>query len=143
MAKKISSDSSSNGFNAVLVKKLVQQIESGFADLEIERGTYMQRCKAVRGRITGIFEDAKGLGIPTAELKAVIKTRRFEAKASAAREALEAEEREIFDNIREALGDYAETPLGAAAVEAAESQEETQAETNVRRLKGMKQPAAE
>lgn len=49
-----------------------------------------------------------------------MKTRQLENKLEAIRDGLQADEQETFDQIRNALGDLADLPLGQAALARAE-----------------------
>lgn len=104
-----------NGFEPETVKGFVARIERLHKDIASEKGSYAQAIGVIRGDIKEIFDEAKDAGIPKKELKAVIKTRALEARVAAARDDLEAEQQDTYDNIRLALGDLADTPLGEAA----------------------------
>ncbi len=104
------------GFDPGRVKEFVEYIESEFDKLASEKGAYMERAKVIRGRIDDIYKTAKAMGLPKAPLKAVIKERELERKLKAIPDAFdEMEEREKYNLIRDALGDFASTPLGEAA----------------------------
>lgn len=104
------------GFDQEKVKGIVSQIEGHLGDLLSERGAYMNRCRGIREAITSVYDDAKAMGIPKKELRAIIRTRELERKIEQTREDLEADERETFEQLSEALGDFANTALGQAAV---------------------------
>jgi uncharacterized protein (UPF0335 family) len=106
-----------NGFNEQQVKGIVGRIEQHLADLLSERGAYMNRCRGIREGITAAYDDAKAHGIPKKELKALIRTRELERKIEQTRDDLENDERETFEQLQEALGDFGNTPLGQAAVD--------------------------
>jgi hypothetical protein len=101
-----------NGFSPETVNSFVARIENRHEELLKERSTYMLACKAIRGEITEILDEAKDKGIPKRALKSVIKVRDLEAKAEKVRAELEAEDQESHDQIRLALGDLSGTPLG-------------------------------
>jgi hypothetical protein len=92
------------------------RVENLYDELDSEQGAYMQRCRQIRDGIKRVIVEAVDAGIPRREFRAVIKTRRLENKLERIREDLEPGEVETFDQIRTALGDYADTPLGAAAL---------------------------
>jgi hypothetical protein len=64
--------------------------------------------------------EAEKAGIPKREFRAVMRTRQLENKLEAIRDGLQADEQETFDQIRNALGDLADLPLGQAALAKAE-----------------------
>lgn len=80
-----------------------------------EKGQFMRRCAQLNEDKKTILDEAKEKGVPKAALKAVLKVRDLERKVEAAYDALEDDDAAQYDDIREALGDYADTPLGAAA----------------------------
>lgn len=82
-----------------------------------EKMAYMERCAKISARMKDVLEDAKSQGLKGNVLKSVVKARAYERKAAAIEEALEDDDASDFKDIREALGDYADLPLGAAAVD--------------------------
>lgn len=114
----------SNSFDHDQLKSIVSRIDGCFAELLSERGAYMARCRSIREGITAAYDDAKAAGIPKKELKTLVKTRELERKIADQIEKLEADERETYDMIVEALGDFANLPLGQAALRSAKAGEE-------------------
>ncbi len=101
------------------IRDAVRGIEDCMADLKSESGSYMNRCRRIRERIASIYDIARDQGIPKKELRALIRKRDLERKVEACRADLEKDEQDTFDMIEDKLGDFANTPLGAAAVERA------------------------
>lgn len=137
MAKKAADDAKrakTNGYDADRVKAIVGKIEGYFDDLASEQGTYMQRCRSIRENIAAAYEEAKAFGLPKKELRAVVKARDLEGKAKAIRDAMEEEQAETYDQIRFALGDLADTPLGGAAMNGNEKPKTDVVADNVRKL---------
>jgi uncharacterized protein (UPF0335 family) len=64
---------------------------------------------SLRVDIKDTYDKAKDVGIPIKALKAAIKVKRLE-------EAMDQDVSEDYDQIRHALGDLADTPLGQAAM---------------------------
>ncbi len=110
----------SNGFDPKVLKAFVADIDRHNATLASYTGEHMKRCRDVRDLITGVYDRAKDAGIPKKELKAVMKVRDLEKKIAAARDACE-DNGETFDQIRHALGDLADLPLGNAALDRAKA----------------------
>lgn len=109
-----------NAFDRKAVSGYVDRINNLMSDMESERGTFMAKCKSIRQDIAHVIAEAKDQhGIPKKEFKAVIRTRELEDKAARVRDELEAESQETFDQIRIALGDLEDLPLGQAALERA------------------------
>jgi uncharacterized protein (UPF0335 family) len=105
-----------NGFDPQTVNSFVARVENRHEELLSERSKYMLACKGVREEIKEILDEAKDAGIPKRALRSVIKVRDLEAKAEKVREELEAEDQESHDQIRLALGDLADLPLGQAVL---------------------------
>ena len=113
-----------NGFDQELVRDLVGQIESHLVDLLSERGVYMAKCKAIRARIGEVYEVARDRGVDKKALRQVIHTRELERKIEDSIAKLEADTRETYEMLEAALGDFGDTPLGAAALSAKRAQEQ-------------------
>ena len=106
-----------NGFDPKRTKECVDRIESLAEKKQSLHMTYMQECAVINEDIGDIYEEAKSAwGIPKKALKTVIKVRATERKLEAMRDDLETDDQESFDQIRHALGDLADTPLGGAAL---------------------------
>lgn len=93
----------------------VTRIEAINEQILSEKGQFMRRCAALSEDKKTILDEAKEKGIAKAVVKAVVKVRDLERKVEAAYESLEDDDAAKYDDIRKALGDYADTPLGAAA----------------------------
>lgn len=78
---------------------------------------YMAECAKISARQKDLCDDAKGAGLNGKVLRATVKQRALERKAAAIVEALEDDDADLVRDIREALGDFADLPLGAAAVD--------------------------
>lgn len=92
----------------------MERIENLLDDLESKRGAYIAECRVVRGDIKEIYTEARDAGIPTKALKGLIKFRELERKQEALADGLESEEAQIYEQLRDALGE-----LGAAAADRA------------------------
>lgn len=104
-----------NGFDPTVTQRFVGEIERHLETIDTYKGEHARRCQSVREMITDVYELAKGSGIPPKELRAVIRARGLQSKLDAVREDLDDFERqETFDQIRLALGELSELPLGAA-----------------------------
>lgn len=108
-----------NGYDPQILGSFNSRIENLYSDLATEKGESMARCRAIHQDIDAVLLEAKNAGIPKKEFKAVIKKRTLLAKAEEIRKDLEGDSVETFDQIEFALGKFAETALGAAALNAA------------------------
>jgi uncharacterized protein (UPF0335 family) len=109
-----------NGFDPALLKGFVQRIDTLKDEMASAKGAYMKRARECREDINDILTEAKDKGIPKKELKAVLKARDYQRKADAARDDLEGDAQDTFDAIAHALGGLGDTPLGQAALAAAQ-----------------------
>lgn len=105
-----------NRANADEMASFVDKYEELEKEALREKMTYMERCRRIREQQKDLLDDAKGQGLPKNVVKAVVKARDLERKIEALQEELEDDAAQIFKDIRDALGDYADLPLGAAAV---------------------------
>ena len=94
----------------------VKRIENLEEEKLREKMTYMERARRISEQQKAVYDEAKDDGVPKKALKAVIKVREHERKAADLRDDLEDDDAASFEDIRSALGDYADTPLGSAAV---------------------------
>lgn len=106
-----------NGFDPKRTKECVDRIEALAAKKEALHMTYMAECAVINEDIGEVYEEAKtAWHIPKKALRTVIKARATERKLEAMRNDLDLIDRESFDQIRHALGDLADTPLGSAVL---------------------------
>jgi uncharacterized protein (UPF0335 family) len=113
-----------NGFDREVLGDIVNRIEDQLEELLKLRSDYMLQCKGPRGRIKSIYAEAKEHGIPRKELRLVVEERESSRRLAARFAELEADEQAQVEMIREALGPFANTPLGQAAISRAERQEQ-------------------
>jgi len=110
----------SNGFDGEVLDKYLSQIDSADDELVSLKMDHMRACKAPRGRIRNVMSQAKTAGLNVAAFKAIVAKHRAERKIDQTIAELEADDRADFNAMKEALGDYGTTPLGEAALKAAE-----------------------
>ncbi len=101
------------------VKAAVRNIEERLSDLASERGVYMQKCKRIREGMANDYETAGNRGISKKLLKTIIKERELERRIDGLTLDLEPDERSEREMLVEKLGEFVNTPLGAAAMERA------------------------
>lgn len=94
----------------------VANIEQCYSDLASERGIYMSKCKRIRETMAGDYDKASDQGISKKLLKKIIKERELERKIFGLSDDLEADERSEIEMLKEKLGEFANTPLGKAAL---------------------------
>jgi hypothetical protein len=120
MAK--AADAQTNSFDPAIVQSLTNKVDGCFTELESERGTYMRRCRSIRERIRGIYDEAAARGLPKDEFRTFIKGRQALAKAQRLLEDLETEQRETVEMLAEAFGDAKTLPLFASKIERVQQQ---------------------
>ena len=108
--------SKTNGFDPKLVKGMTKRVETCLDKLESMKGKYMSECKAVRNDISDIYKEAKAKGIPTRPFKNYVKERELRGKIEDLRDNLEEDDQDSYDLIKQAMGELADLPLGAAAL---------------------------
>jgi hypothetical protein len=106
----------SNTPDPVDVQGAVASIEKHHSDLLSERGIYMQKCKRIRDSMAVDYEHAGDKGISKKLLKTIIKERELERKIAGLTDDLEFDEQAEREMLIEKLGDFANLPLGQAAV---------------------------
>jgi hypothetical protein len=121
---KLAAVSRGNGYDAEKLEGYLVEIDATDDALSELKMQYMERCKGPRGDIADTFEAAKEAGIPQTALRAVVKNRRLQRKIATNTEKLEADDRDSYDRICEALGDFVGTPLGNAAADRARGGEQ-------------------
>ncbi len=100
-------------------KTYVERIESVLAAIDLEREKAKEAIAPLRVDIKAMLDGAEFVGLTKKSIRAIVKARELERKADAARTALDMADQSTFDNIRLALGDYADTALGQFALGAA------------------------
>ncbi|TIS37539.1 hypothetical protein [Mesorhizobium sp.] len=88
------------------------------AKIASERSAFMLRCKKIRDEQKELLDDAKSQGVSKKVVRTIAEARKLEAKAKDKMDSLEDDDKAFAVDIRAALGDYAGSPLGAAAVSA-------------------------
>lgn len=102
----------------------LQRIEALNADLETERGTYMQRARSLRDDIKEVISEAKEKdSVPVKALKGLVRYRELEKKQKAIGDGLDIDEASTFEQLLEALGDFGATELGQATLDLAKARE--------------------
>lgn len=94
----------------------LERIENVLADIASKKGEYMAEAKGLREDIKEIYNEAKDHGVATKALRQLVRYRELERRQAALSEGLDIDERSTFEQLRDALGDFAELPLGQAAL---------------------------
>lgn len=114
----------SNGYEADKLKGVISQIQTLEARKLSIKMTAARECQTVAKDIDAVIKAAKAeLGVPPKVLKAKVKELQLLAKAEALRDEMDEDDQDEFDLVSDALGDFAWTPLGAAALQAVQNVE--------------------
>lgn len=111
-----------NMIDETKAKRFVAEIEKCDAELLGLKMEYAAKAKAPRDRKSDWIQQARDAGLPIEALKLELKRRDLDRKQQALVDDAEEETVDLADQIREALGDFAGTGLGGAAVKAAEGE---------------------
>jgi uncharacterized protein (UPF0335 family) len=109
-----------NGFNSDLLRGYITRVENMETEIGSVMGTAMREVKTLRDDIKEILAEAKENGIAPKALKAELKLRKLDRDKNKVMAGLAEEDADTLELIQEALGDFASSPLGAAAVTRAE-----------------------
>ncbi len=104
----------------------VDKYEELEAQVATERSKFMLACKRIKDAQKELLDDAKAQGVAKKVVRTIAEIRKLEAKAKAKLDDMEDDDKSFAIDIRKALGDFADSPLGAAAV-AADGQDPTTA----------------
>jgi uncharacterized protein (UPF0335 family) len=104
-----------NGASDEALKDYIAKYEAMEAEKLSSKMSHASVCAKISARQKDLLDEAKSAGVNKKSFKAVIKVRDLERKVDAAREELEDDEMETFDDIMEVLGDFGDLPLGQAA----------------------------
>jgi uncharacterized protein (UPF0335 family) len=106
-----------NGYQPAILQNYVDRIERLYADIDAVMLKARKNCTPFRDDIKEVInEAAEKHSIPKRELRAVISKRRKLQQAEKVTDALNAEQKETFEQLCHALGMLKDTPLGQAAL---------------------------
>ena len=98
------------------VQAAVKNIEQCYTELATERGKYMVKCRRIREDMGTDYDKAADKGISKKLLKKIIKERELERRIAGLTDGLEDDEKSEHQMLMEKLGEFANTPLGKAAL---------------------------
>lgn len=109
-----------NGFDGDKLRSFIDRVENINDDIASETGTFMKTVQDMKKDIKNILVDAKTEGVPVRALKAELKLRKLDRDKAKVVAGLEENDAESLEQIQEALGDFASSPLGEATLKAAQ-----------------------
>jgi uncharacterized protein (UPF0335 family) len=103
-----------NDFDPEVVQEVLGKIDGYHKELESKHSTYMLACRSVRENIGNVYKEAKARGIPTKELRSLVKIRVNEVKNRKIYSDLEHDQQQILSMLATAEG-VKDLPLWRAA----------------------------
>lgn len=108
-----------NGYDPQIAGNFIQRAENLYGDLARLKGEFMAQCRVIHGDVKEVLTEAKNAGIPKKAMRSALKQRKLERDIEDIRTELEGDDQDSFDQLMIALGKFGDTPLGAAAMDAA------------------------
>jgi hypothetical protein len=108
----------SNGFDPVELRTYLAEIDTEYDELDSLLGAYRESCKGPRGRIASIKAKVKKDGVNPLAFNELVQKRQAERRHQKRLAALDLADKADFEAMEEALGDFKDTPLGVAALDA-------------------------
>ena len=105
-----------NGFNADELNSYLDTIDNADNELASLLGGYRASCKGPRDRIKNAKLMAKEAGINMTAFNEVVAGHRAKRRQEKRVNDLEADDRADYEHMVDALGEFGDTPLGAAAL---------------------------
>jgi uncharacterized protein (UPF0335 family) len=113
----------SNGFDRDQLAGYLSEIDRADDELDSLRGEYMAECKGPRSQIKEIMAAVKEAGVNRRAFRVVLAEHRAERKQAKRVAALETDDAMDYEAMKDALGAFGETELGAAALRRAKGEE--------------------
>jgi len=113
----------SKRFDGALIAEALEDIAALEHKMEKRREEAQKKNQPDREKIKAIRKDLVESGIPARELGVLIRKHKLEAKLQNVDGELDDEGKETFATLVEALGSFADSPLGRAALQRAKGRE--------------------
>jgi uncharacterized protein (UPF0335 family) len=120
----MTSPDGSNGFNSEQLTAYLDEIDAADEELLRLAGEHKSACKPLRARIRNVMTQARDEGVNMTAFRTVVADHRSKRKIDDRIAALEQDDRADFEEMKRALGEFGDTPLGAHALERARPQDE-------------------
>ncbi len=105
-----------NGYDPEKTASFVERVENLNARKESLHMDYMRECATIAEDIGEVLDEAKAAGLKKKSIKAVVKRHALERKIENIRDDMEPEDADDYDQVLQALGEFGDSPLGAAAL---------------------------
>jgi hypothetical protein len=124
---------STNGYDREVIAALVARIDKLDDELLTLRGEYMAACKGPRSRIKDVMAEAREAEVNMTAFRELLHSHRDDRKRQARIDALEADDRDAYELLEEALGEFGDTELGRAALKRAKPKGDDEALSDLQR----------
>lgn len=105
-----------NGYDPEKAQQVIGACKELYGEIAELKADNAAKCKDKHSEIKDIIDDAKkSYGIPKGAVQTVLKIHNLEDRARRARDDQPPEKQDAIDQLRHALGDLADTPLGQSA----------------------------
>ena len=119
----------------------VERFEELEANVLKRRMSFLEDCRKIRHEQKELLDDAKSQGVAKQVVRSVVRARALQTNITALEENLEDDDRQLFKGIRDVLGDYGDTPLGQAAIDSEEGQQDATTAARCGRCQRFDDPA--
>ena len=107
----------SNGYDPNKVKAYTQRVENIQGEIDEIMAKAKEECAPLRDDMKGVKKQAcDEIGVTPKVFNTMISERRLRAKADRKRDELDTDQQDSYDTLLHALGDFANTGLGGAAL---------------------------
>ncbi|HMF48273.1 MAG TPA: GapR family DNA-binding domain-containing protein [Candidatus Saccharimonadales bacterium] len=103
-----------NDFDPEVVQEILAKIDGLTKEIVDKRTEMMRECRSIHESVSNCYKEAKARGIPTKELRALVKIRANETKNRELYNALEADQQQTLSMLATAEG-VKDLPLWRAA----------------------------
>ena len=108
-----------NGLNESQVKGFFAEAEDEMASIDEIMREATEKCQVHKDRIKEIAKEAAESGVPKKVFRTKLRERSLLRRADACRDTLSEAQRDEYDLVSQALGQFGDTPLGSAALDRA------------------------
>ena len=105
-----------NGGPLAGLQGYLDEIDRQDDEIESLRGDFIEQCVGPRAQIKEIMVSAEEAGVNMKAFRELLKKHRADRRHEQRVAGLERDDRAALDDMKQALGEFADTPLGAAAI---------------------------
>lgn len=105
-----------SNYDPEITKSFVARVEQLNDDIQREKDECKALCDPIKEDIKAVFDEAETAGISPDLLKGAIKERKLRRDAEKVQEKFQGTRKDQYHSLLLAIGEFAETDLGSAAV---------------------------